>query len=229
MISGNSILKGSFSSIDMDNSGGKRPVVFDILSPDLETSILPDYMKLVAHVNPSSMKFSYQNIVERIPTMGGFVEQHFGSGIDSIAMDCVTGGFMRLYTGLMGNSGGGLDIGGTRRDTLAYDSYLDMLALFHNNGAVYDMNNNIILHGIIKIMFDGDYWLGWFENFNVTEDATKPYMLSLTMNFTVSKEYMGIRSLLTNYGNSYSEPFREEDAIPGNVSFGINGWEDGQQ
>lgn len=229
MISGNSILKGSFSNIDMENGSGKRPVVFDILSPDLETSILPDYMKLVAHINPSSMKFSYQNIVERIPTKGGFVEQHFGSGVDSLSLEFVTGGFMRLYTGLMGNSGGGLDIGGTRRDTLSYDSYLDMLALFHNNGAVYDMNNNIILHGIIKIMFDGDYWLGWFDNFNVTEDANKPYMLNLSMNFTVSKEYMGIRSLLVSYGNSYPESFVEGVDDSGKMSLGIGGWEDGQQ
>lgn len=200
----NPSLGGSFRDI-YDTSEGKRPVVFDILSPDLETSILPDYLKLVLHVNPNSMKFSYQNIIERTQTMGGYVEQHFGSGVDTISIDSSSGGFMRLYTGLTSVTGGGDNVGGTRRETLAYDTLLDILALFHNNGAVYDSKNNIILHGVIKISFDGDYWLGWFDNFSVNEDSSKPFMLTFNMNFTVSKEYMGIKSMMV-HETGFSSP-----------------------
>lgn len=191
------ILRGSFSSYEDEFSGkGIKPVVFDILSPDLETSILPDYLKLVLHTNPDNFKISYQQIINRIQTMGGYVEQHFGSGVDTISFEGCTGGFVRLYTGLTSVTGDGIDVGGSRRETLAYDSFLDILALFHNNGAIYDDNNNIVLHGAIKISFDGDYWIGNFNNFSVTEDSSKPYMFTFTALFTVRKEVMSIKSTL---------------------------------
>lgn len=195
----NSIFRGAFQSAADGSLGlGKRPVVFDILGPDLETSLLPDNLKLVLHVNPRSMKFSYSKIIERIQTKGGYVEQHFGEGTRSIAFEFATGGFMRLFVGAMATTGGGIDLGGTRRQTLAYDSYLDLLALFENGGHVYDRDNNVVMAGIIKISFDGQEWYGWFDDFNVSEDAEKPYSFSISANFTVSKEYMTIKSTIAN-------------------------------
>ena len=55
-----------------------------------------------------------------------------GQGLD---LEASTGGFMRLYTGLS-NVTSPATTGGTRRETLAYDSYLDLLSLFHHNGSV---------------------------------------------------------------------------------------------
>lgn len=175
---------------------GKRPVVFDVLAPDLETSLLPGGIKLVLHVNPSSMKFSYSKIIERIQTKGGFVEQHFGEGVDSISFEASSGGFMRLYSGLIGTTGGpnSLNIGGTRRDTIAYDKYLDFLALFHNNGLIYDSRGNIIFHGAIKCMFDGGVWIGWFSSFSLSEDAEKPYQFTMSADFTIDTEILSLRT-----------------------------------
>ena len=45
------------------DTNGVRPVVFDILGPDGETSILPAGIRLVLHVNPSRMSFSYAKVV----------------------------------------------------------------------------------------------------------------------------------------------------------------------
>jgi hypothetical protein len=190
----------------MDETGGlgKRPVVMDILAPDLETSLLPDDLKLVLHVNPRSMKFSYSKIIERIQTKGGYVEQHFGDGTESISMEAVTGGFMRLFTGLVSITGNGLNLGGTRRDTVAYDVYLDMLALFHNNGAIYDSRGQIIFHGIIKLHFDGMDWLGWFNSFSVSEEAERPYQFSLSADFTIAQEFMSFRSVVSHPIDTFS-------------------------
>lgn len=191
------IFRGAFEgSQDGELGQGKRPVVFDILGPDYETSLLPDDLKLVLHVNPSSMKFSYAKIINRVQTKGGFVEQHFGDGAESIAFEFASGAFMRLYTGLISITGGttALDVGGTRRETLAYDSYLDLLGLFHNNGSVYDARGNIVFQGILKVSFDGDYWLGWFDTFSVDETAEKPYQFSMTADFQVYREFMGLRT-----------------------------------
>jgi hypothetical protein len=144
--------------------------VFDIVAPDGETTLLPDDLKMVLHMNPSTMGIKYAKVVERGQTKSGFVEQHFGDGAQSIDFEAATGGFMRLYTGLSSNTSPTMT-GGTRRETLAYDSYLDLLALFHSNGSVYDITGQIALQGKIKMMFDGGVFYGWFTSFQVQETA----------------------------------------------------------
>jgi len=173
-----------------------RPFVFDILGPDLETSILPESLRMVLHAPPQSVSFSYAKQIERIQTRGGFVEQHWGEGARAIDFNMVTGGFMRAYSGLSNITGGpgSFGAGGNRRETIAYDKYLDMLALFHNNGSVYDVTGKIVFQGIIKVTFDGGVFLGWFSSFNVTEDASKPFMFSLTANFVVDQEVLRFSS-----------------------------------
>ena len=176
---------------------GIKPVVFDILAPDLTTSILPDAYKLVLHVNPESMTPTYSKEITRIPTRGGYVEQHWGEGARSLDFQMVTGGFMRLYTGLSNITGGtgAYDAGGTRRETLAYDRYLDMLALFRNNGGVYDATGKLVFQGILSVSFDGGQYFGWFTTFSVDESADKPYQFTFSANFTIDHEIQKFRSL----------------------------------
>jgi hypothetical protein len=183
------IFESAFNSADDGaNKQGIRPVIFDLVAPDLETSMLPDSLKMVLHVNPSTMKLAYQKIITRMQTKGGWVEQHWGDGVHDINFDLATGGFMRLYAGLSNITGGGIDVGGTRRETIAYDKYLDMLALFHNNGSIYDSRGNIAFQGQIKCTFDEGTYFGWFQNFNVNEAADAPYQFTLSTAFTVDHE-----------------------------------------
>jgi hypothetical protein len=203
------IFKSAFVSADDEFLGlGVRPVVFDILGPDLVTSILPKDVRLVLHVNPSSMALNYAKQIERIQTKGGYVEQHWGEAARTITFQMATGGFKRLYSGLSNITGGGYDTGGTRRETIAYDKYLDMLALFHNNGSIYDTSGQIAFQGIIKITFDGGTFLGWFSSFSVTEAAEKPYQFDLSAEFTVAHEVMRVRTNMNPTGalGSFSSP-----------------------
>ena len=167
-------------------ASGLRPVIFDILGPDRETSILPLDYRLVLWANPEEMSFSYSKKIERIQTKGGFVEQHWGDDTQTMSISASSGGFMRLYSGVSNVTNP--EMGGTRRETLAYDRYLDFLALFHNNGSVYDVLGQVALQGIIKITFDGGVYLGWFTSFSVTEDATKAFMFQLSMDFDIAEE-----------------------------------------
>jgi hypothetical protein len=200
---GTPLFSGAFPAGFEDEFSGRgvRPVVFDIIAPDGVTSVLPDNLKLVLHTNPKSMKVSYTKIIERTQTKGGFVEQHWGDGTQTIALDMATGGFMRLYAGLAENTSPEMTEG-TRRETLAYDSYLDILALFHNNGSVYDIHGQVALQGQIKITFDGGVFLGWFTDFNVTESSSSPYQFTMSANFEVSQEIQTWRTALTT-----SNPF----------------------
>lgn len=197
---GNTIpfLHGAFKSAqDESNKKGVRPVIFDIIAPDGETSLLPDSLKMVLHVNPTSMKLSYQKAITRMQMVGGYVEQHWGDAAHEITFEMATGGFMRLYSGLSYTTGGGIDTGGTRRETIAYDKYLDLLALFHNNGAIYDSNGNVAFQGEIKIIFDGGIYFGWFHNFSVNEAADQPYQFKLSTAFTVEREIQNFKTTRT--------------------------------
>jgi hypothetical protein len=169
------------------SGSGKRPVIFDIVGADMETSILPEDLKLVLHVNPKSMSLRYEKLIERIQTKGGFVEQHFGDGTRTMELDAATGGFMRLYAGISMTTDP-KKTGGSRRETLAYDSYLDLLAMFHNNGSVYDLNGQVAIQGAIKVTFDGGVYTGWFTSFSVTEDAQGPYQFQMTASLEIEKE-----------------------------------------
>lgn len=200
----NPIFTGAFPAGAADEYSGRgvRPVVFDIVSPDGETTLLPDDLKMVLHVNPNTMSIKYQKIIERQQTKSGFVEQHFGDGTQSVDLDAATGGFMRLYTGLSSVTSPTMT-GGSRRETLAYDSYLDLLALFHNNGSVYDISGQVALQGKIKLMFDGGIFYGWFTTFQVQESADKPYQFTLTAAFEVAHEYQTWRTAVSLNGITF--------------------------
>lgn len=191
------LFRGAFPAGALDEFSGRgvRPVIFDIIAPDGVTSILPDELKLVLHVNPNTMGVKYQKVIERTQTKSGFVEQHFGEGTQTLDFDMATGGFMRLFSGL--SSITNPEFGGTRRETLAYNSYLDILALFHNNGSVYDLNGQVALQGKIKVTFDGGVYFGWFTTFQVTESADKPFQFAMTASFEVEREVQAWKTAIT--------------------------------
>jgi len=187
---------------------GKRPVVFDIIAPDRVTSLLPENLKMVLHVNPSSMQFTYTRVIDRQQTIGGFVEAHWGDSPAEVALSLATGGFVRLFTGLSNITGPtpsnssiqptsmqATSTGGTRRDTIAYDKFLDLLALFKNNGAIFDTYGQIALQGQILMMFDGGKWWGWFTTFSVEETADQPYQFAITANFVIDRESHSLRTV----------------------------------
>lgn len=176
---------------------GRRPVIFDVLAPDQETSLLDmteQDLRLVLHVNPQTMQLTYAKQTERVQTRGGFVEFHWGDAAEEINFSAATGGFMRLYAGLSNiTASGGAEQ--SRRETIAYDKYVDLLALFHNNGAIFDMFGNIVLQGYLKVTFDGASHIGWFDGqFTVSEEAATPYMFNLSARFIIDREIMRFRS-----------------------------------
>lgn len=129
------------------------------------------------------------------------MEAHWGSVPSEVSMEGVTGGFVRLTTGLSSvtgptpSSAGAVDLGGTRRDSIAYDKFLDLLAFYHDNGSIYDTYGNIAYQGQILMVYDGGSWWGWFTTFNVTESADKPYMFNFSIAFTVDRETHRIRGI----------------------------------
>lgn len=192
------MLPSAFESLRDEYSGqGKRPVVWDILAPDKQTSLLPDDVKLVMHVNPRTMKLNYQKLITRFQTRGGFVEQHWGDALEDINFEAATGAFVRLYSGL--SNIGGVAGGPGRRETIAYDRLLDELALFHGNGAIYDVEGAIALQGYLQVSFDGAIYIGWWDSdFTISEDASSPHQLVFNGRFIIDEETLVLRSTILN-------------------------------
>ena len=197
------MIKSPIANKDIEEAKlGIRPFIFDIVAPDGETSLLPDDLKMTLHVNPKNIEYSYEKQHEISRTLSGWIEYYWGDNPTTISLEVASGAFLRPYTGLTATTGPvsvngksyGKSIGGTRRDTITYDKYLDMLALFHNNGSVYDLTGRIILQGKIKMTFDGGVWFGWFQSFSVTDDATSPYQFTVSLAMQVEREYHGIRT-----------------------------------
>ena len=166
-----------------------------------------------------------EKLIERIQTLGGWVEQHWGDGAVNLTLEMATGGFMRLGSGLSNVTGPNqsnaviapvseqaMDLGGTRRETIAYDKYLDMLALFHHNGSIYDSRGAIAMQGMIKITFDGMSWFGWFNSFSVQEEADKPYQFSLSAAFTVQREVFELRTFPA-LGDNWADGFKPSGGV----------------
>lgn len=174
---------------------GVVPMMFDILGPDRLTSFLPQNLKLVLHTNPHNLKITHKRNVQQIQTKGGYVIQHWGSDPSEVALEGVSGGFQRLYTGVTSITGGPFaqDLGGTRRDTLAYDRFLDLLALFHHNGALFGPDGLIVLQGSVRMTFNGQEFDGFFSNFSFTEDTSNPFMFKFSAGFIVEHERQTFR------------------------------------
>lgn len=185
-----------------DSGLGRRPVVFDIIAPDGTTSLLPDNLKMILYANPKDLSFQYSKKNSITQTMTGWVEYYWGDEPITITLNVPTGGFVRVGTGLSAITGPvsskgqsyGLNTGGTRRDTIQYDKMLDLLALFHNNGSVYDRTGNIALQGRIKMSFDGGTWLGWFQSFSVEETSESPFQFQLSAVLQIEREIRGVRT-----------------------------------
>jgi len=167
-------------------------VIFDILAPDGETSMLPDGLKFLFYTNPSSMSLSYAKGISPVHTYGGFVEFHWGNALQSVSFENIFGGFTRVGTGLSAVTN---DTGQGRRQTLAYDKAMDYLALFHNNGSIYDSRGTLAIQGYVQLAFEPGIYQGWFnEGMQIVETADKPYSIQMSSTFVVSKEIVRFRS-----------------------------------
>jgi hypothetical protein len=153
------------------------PLAFQVTSPyDMRKALLPH--ALILHVNPSSFAETFNKKVERIQTLGGFVEQHWGDDLSEISADQSTGAFINLYTGLSSM---------LRQRTIAWDRYRDLYDLFRNNGSVYDPFGTIVLQGWILLIYDRGTYVGTFRTFSVEETDDSPFAFKINWTFKVEK------------------------------------------
>jgi hypothetical protein len=157
-------------------------MAFQVMSPVNErTALLPH--ALVLHINPQNLSETHNKKVERIQTMGGWVEQHWPDELSEFTADQVTGSFMNIKTGLSSL---------VRQRTIAWSRFRDLYDLYRNNGSVYGPDGSIVLQGQILLMFDRGSYYGTFRNFRVEETADSPFMFKLNWTFKVERTVTSI-------------------------------------
>lgn len=172
--------------IPLGPKGDTRRIYFNVvedlgyLDPDI--SLPPLYMQY----NPQTCSLNYKKITTRYQTFAAHVEEYWGDELDTLSANATTGGFV-------------LDditsIGGYntyhRKSTAPYHKFQDLVDIYNNNGNTYDNQGRIIKKGSILLFFDPGTYLGYFENFNYTEDAEKPYVFNFDFVFKVTKSFTG--------------------------------------
>jgi len=170
-------LNGIPSAFSRTASKEVYPLLFQVISPDGLTPLLPKAMFL--HVNPRNLSMNYSKVVERMQTRGGWVEQHWGDTLATISLSHASGGFVNVAQGYTNV---------TRRETIGYDIFENMVNLFHSNGSVYDDLGKVVFKGTIRLMYSGGVYDGHFTTLSITESAETPYMFNADLSFTVERE-----------------------------------------
>lgn len=182
--------------IDGDfNLNGKRgkPILFQVV----DGFNRPLYGVLLAlHVNPSSFNEGFTKSKNVVQTYGGFVEWHWPDELDTVSARQSTGAFIGPEVGLTaadsrdpGTVSGSkpLTVDPGRNATIAYERYEDLKDLFRSNGAVYNGRGQPVIQGRVMMITDRGIYIGRFTNFEVSENAEKPFNFELTWEFKVEE------------------------------------------
>lgn len=169
-------------SLPVGPKGQKRRVSFNVVY-DLGVSnptvaIPPLYMQY----NPQNWNQTYKKLVTRSQTIAAYIEEYWGDELDTITANAVTGSFMTFEEGLTTYH---------RKESPSYHKFQDVLDIYNNNGNTYDGRGVIKRKGGIVLFFDPGTYIGYFENFNYTEDSSNPYRFSFDFTFKVLKSYTG--------------------------------------
>jgi hypothetical protein len=157
-----------------------RRLAINLIEDNLNPTIIlpPLYMQ----VNPQNLKQSFKKKTNRIQTIGGFVEQYWGDELDTMTVSASTGGFVHPNLGYTNVE---------RTKTTPYFKFQDILDIYRNNGNTYDNMGRVVKRGSVIIFFDPGTYLGYFDNFEWSEDASSPFKFLFSFTFKVERSYTG--------------------------------------
>lgn len=174
---------------------------------------------LVMMINPSSFSVShprtqqYSNVAR-----GAYIFEEFRQDIYTLSGTLQFGGFMaadgvrRGFNEFAPSTPTGLQ-NAAMLDSAAWQQLQAVLAIYQNNGAVFDRINNIKsrpLVGSVVIEWDGWQYEGKFTSFSFTFDETQPHYVNAEFQFEATSK--------TSFVNDFDLPVPLTDLNGGNVS-----------
>jgi len=153
-------------------------------------------------INPANMNHNKTATVNPAYTRKGWVTQLWGPNQDLITSTGTTAAFMVSGTGLTSVD---------RRMSLGMHNFLALLYTYRNNGCELidptDKNSLLnrvtsLVHGV-EVSYDGQTFMGHFNNFTIDENAEKPFLFDYNFDFVVSslsKNYNEVRGHFSEIG-----------------------------
>lgn len=150
-----------------------------------------DRISVVLLINPSSLNHGKTSTIHPSYTRYGYLTQMWGPNQDLLTSTGTTAAFMVDGVGLTAVS---------RRMSFGLQNFFGLLYAYRNNGyQLADPTNvNSTFTRVISTMsgveieYDGQTYMGHFNNFTLDENAEKPFLLDYNFEFVIS-------SLSNNY------------------------------
>lgn len=173
---------------------------------DLDAANGQTVSSLMLHMSPASLVINGAKKVNRYPTLVRWVEEHWGDELDQISFSGTSFSFIDF-----GTTESGLCVA-SRNMTVPYMELRHLVDIYKMNGIVYqpeELDKNTqprtffnyenpanpyksVLHPragmpktrlYIRMKCYFAEFIGYFESFDVTEDANKPFSLSYNVSF----------------------------------------------
>jgi hypothetical protein len=151
-------------------------------------------------VNPNKFSVKSQKIAsDGNWTRNGPIIEFWGDDQDKISGSGQVAAFYAIDAKAPNVLGGGPGITRTARNaSMAYQNFQSLWLIYKNNGGVYlpsdlsqqDRDITLSTVGSVYIYYDNILYLGSFDSFNVTEEATKPFTLTYDFEFTVRAAFL---------------------------------------
>lgn len=202
------------------NEGYLEEIKADMASPTGGTKVRPAHLNawlsvpdVILLVNPASLEWSLENTVQETRTRGGFMQEFWGSELDTLTASGTTAAaYVASFSpSLVGppapatpteRQGGGLTIRDLRSNSAGYRNLRRLVDVYRSNGIIYGMRamgnyavgngpekpafrKALLYGGYVSILYDGVTYRGFFENFEIREAGDAPFWLEWNFTFKV--------------------------------------------
>jgi len=185
----------------------------DMASPTGGTRVRPLHLNawlsvpdVILLVNPASLDWSLANTVQETRTRGGFMQEFWGSELDTLSASGTTAVAYVASFDPNGpastKQGGGLTIRDLRSDSAGYRNLRRLVDVYRSNGIIYGLRATgnyavgngpeqpafrkaLLYGGYVSIFYDGITYRGFFENFEIREAGEAPFWLEWNFTFKV--------------------------------------------
>ena len=160
---------------------------------NFQIAFLRSIPQLILLVNPQEFRRSHENMMDIVKTRVGNVVHTWLEQPIKISAS----GVSAAQYAVAADMSGGLS-NYNRIHSLSYKNLMSLALIYKSNGSVYDVmvatkkgdagaagDGTIIIPGSVFIYYDEHVYIGSFDNFSITDDATKPHNLAYSFTFTV--------------------------------------------
>ena len=213
----------------------------DMASPTSGTRVRPLHLKawlsvpdVILLVNPANLDWSLTNTVQETRTRGGFMQEFWGSELDTLSASGTTAvAYVASFDPTVATTagkrqGGGLTIRDLRSDSAGYRNLRRLVDVYRSNGIIYGMRamgnyavgngpekpafrKALLYGGYVNIFYDGITYRGFFENFEIRETGEAPYWLEWNFTFKV-ESHVGQDLKMYDSGKFLGKPQSAQDA-----------------